>query len=74
MNKFFAIVGPITFGSLLVLWCSAGHAADRTETIKMLPDGSVEVCQYETDFATAKDGALVIRTAWRCVTTKAGVK
>lgn len=64
---------PIAFGLLTALWIDAAQGADRFETIKKLPDGSVEVCQYETDFATAKDGALVIRTAWRCVTTK-GVK
>lgn len=64
---------PIVFGLLTALWIDAAQGADRTETIKMLPDGSVEVCQYETDFVTAKDGALVIRTAWRCVTAK-GVK
>lgn len=71
MNKFFAIVAPLTVGSMLVLWCTASSATETTKTTRKLPDGSTEVCKYETDFATAKDGALVIRTAWVCITSKA---
>lgn len=63
---------PITFGLPLALWVDAASAADtRTET-KRYPDGSVETCKYETDFVTTKDGATVIRTAWRCVHSKVG--
>jgi hypothetical protein len=67
MNKFIAILTPVTFIVLLAGWA---NAADSKTTVRHLKDGSTEVCKYETDFATAKDGGLVIRTAWRCVTTK----
>lgn len=63
---------PVTFGLLLALWVDAANATEtRTET-KRLPDGSTEVCKYETDFAKTLDGSLVIRTAWRCVRTGGG--
>lgn len=67
MVKFIAILTPVVFVTLIAGWA---NAADRTQTTKRLPDGSVEVCKYDTDFATTKDGALVIRTAWVCTTSK----
>lgn len=42
-------------------------ASESKTTTKTYPDGSVEVCRYETDFVQTRDGANVIRTAWRCV-------
>jgi hypothetical protein len=64
MKKFLLI--PVTFGLLIALWVDAAGAVETKETVRNLPDGSTEVCRYETDFAQAQDGALVIRTAWRC--------
>lgn len=68
MKRFLLI--PVTFGLLLGLWVHAAQGADRTETVKKLPNGSVERCVYETSFETAKDGGTVIVTAWRCVVTR----
>lgn len=67
MNKFIAILTPVTFVILLSGWA---NAADHQETVRKLPNGAIERCSYETDFATTKDGSTVVRTAWRCVTTK----
>jgi hypothetical protein len=60
---------PAMFGLTCYLWCSAAGAVETRETVRKLPNGSVETCRYETDFITV-DGANIIRTAWRCVITK----
>lgn len=62
---------PFFAGLLVALWVTAADAADTKTTTTRHPDGSVEVCKYQTDFATTRDGANVIRTAWRCVRTPA---
>lgn len=69
--KHFILI-PVVASLLLAMWADAAQGADHTETTRKLPNGSVEVCKYETDFVTTKDGATVVRTAWRCVTTKDG--
>ena len=58
------------FGILLGTLTGIASATDSKTTVKKLPNGSTETCKFETDFATAKDGGLVVRTAWRCVTVK----
>jgi len=64
---------PVTFGLLLALVADAG-AADTTRTTRKLADGRTEVCTYESEWVTTRDGSHVKRTAWRCITPPASRK